>query len=99
MGLLLWREFEFSVSLYPVDPEFLENARQKAIYQMRRANHHPSLALWAGGNEMEKYELLVVKSSDPSEYQRYLDEYFALFLDTLLPAVYARHRTVVPNAI
>jgi beta-mannosidase len=80
MGLLLWCEFEFSVSLYPAAPEFLENVRQKAVYQVRRANHHPSLALWAGGNEMEKDELPAVKSSAPSEYPRYLDEYFALFV-------------------
>lgn len=94
MGLLLWCEFEFSVSLYPVAPEFLENVRQEAVYQVRRANHHPSLALWAGGNEMEKDELPAVKSSAPSEYPRYLDEYFALFLDTLLPAVYGNSHSI-----
>lgn len=94
MGLLLWCEFEFSVSLYPAAPEFLENVRQEAVYQVRRANHHPSLALWAGRNEMEKDELPAVKSSAPSEYPRYLDEYFALFLDTLLPAVYGNSHSI-----
>lgn len=48
-GVLLWSEFEFGDSLYPVNPEFLGNVREEAIYNVRRANHHPSLALWAGG--------------------------------------------------
>ena len=94
MGLLLWCEFEFSVSLYPVAPAFLENVRQEAIYQVRRANHHPSLALWAGGNEMEKDELPAVKSAAPSEYERYLNEYLTLFLDILLPAVYGNSHSI-----
>ncbi|KAL6851836.1 glycoside hydrolase family 2 protein [Trichoderma novae-zelandiae] len=94
MGILLWCEFQFSVSLYPVAPAFLENVRQEAVYQVRRANHHPSLALWAGGNEMEKDELPAVKSSAPSQYERYLSEYLLLFLDTLLPAVYGNSHSI-----
>ncbi|PNP42354.1 hypothetical protein TGAMA5MH_06036 [Trichoderma gamsii] len=94
MGILLWCEFEFSVSLYPVAPAFLENVRQEAVYQVRRANHHPSLALWAGGNEMEKDELPAVKSQAPDQYERYLGEYLELFLNTLLPAVYGNSRSI-----
>lgn len=48
-GVLLWSEFEFGDSLYPVNQEFLDNVREEAIYNVRRVNHHPSLALWAGG--------------------------------------------------
>ena len=94
MGILLWCEFEFSVSLYPVDEEFLENVRQEAVYQVRRTNHHPSMALWAGGNEMEKDELPQVNRSAPDQYQRYLGEYITLFLDTLLPAVYGNSHSI-----
>lgn len=49
-GVLLWSEFEFGDSLYPVNQEFLDNVREEAIYNVRRVNHHPSLALWAGGS-------------------------------------------------
>ena len=49
-GILMWSEFEFGDALYPVDPEFIENVVEEATYNVRRANHHPSLALWAGGN-------------------------------------------------
>lgn len=48
-GILMWSEFEFGDALYPVDPEFIENVVEEATYNVRRVNHHPSLALWAGG--------------------------------------------------
>jgi beta-mannosidase len=53
MGVLLWSEFEFGDALYSVGVEFLANDKEEANYQVRRVNHHPSLALWAGGNELE----------------------------------------------
>lgn len=94
MGILLWSEFEYGDALYPVDPDFLENARQEASYQVRRVNHHPSLALWAGGNELENLELYLVNVSAPDQYLRYKGEYETLFLDTLLPAVYGNSRSI-----
>lgn len=94
LGLLLWSEFEFGCALYPVHPEFLDNVRQEAEYQVRRINHHPSLTFWAGGNELENLELPSVKQVAPDEYDRYLAEYETLFLDTLLPAVYGNSRSI-----
>lgn len=94
MGILLWCEFEFSVSLYPVAPAFLENVRQEAVYQVRRANHHPSLALWAGGNEQEKGQLPALRKNFPNQYEKYLSDYLELFLNTLLPAVYGNSRSI-----
>ena len=40
MGILLWSEFEFGDSLYPVDKRFLHNVFKEAEYQVRRVNHH-----------------------------------------------------------
>lgn len=94
MGILLWSEFEFSDALYPVNAEFLENSRLEAVYQVRRINHHPSLALWAGGNELESLELSIVKETAPEEYDRYQAEYETLFINTLLPAVYGNSRSI-----
>lgn len=94
MGVMLWSEFQFSVSLYPVNPEFLENVRQEAVYNVRRINHHPSLAVWAGGNEMEKDELPIIRDKYKDQYPRYLAEYYELFLNTLLPAVYGNSRSI-----
>ncbi|KUI54617.1 Beta-mannosidase A [Cytospora mali] len=94
MGILLWSEFEFGDALYPVDPDFLENCREEAVYQVRRTNHHPSLALWAGGNELENLELKLVDYYATDEYDRYLHEYEKLFIDTLLPATYGNSHSI-----
>ncbi|KAG5986374.1 hypothetical protein E4U43_005533, partial [Claviceps pusilla] len=94
MGILLWSEFEFGDALYPVTPDFLENCRQEAVYQVRRVNHHPSLALWAGGNELENLELKLAEALAPEAFPTYLDEYDTLFMRTLLPAVYGNSRSI-----
>jgi beta-mannosidase len=53
-GILVWQEFIFSCSIYPLDdPEFLENVHQEVIENVRRLRHRASLALWCGNNEME----------------------------------------------
>ncbi len=53
-GILVWQEFIFSCSGYPLDiPEFLENVHQEVIQNVRRLRHRASLALWCGNNEME----------------------------------------------
>ncbi|PFH55869.1 hypothetical protein XA68_17481 [Ophiocordyceps unilateralis] len=94
MGILLWSEFQFSDAFYPVAPDFLENCRREAVYQVRRVNHHPSLALWAGNNELETLGLGQVNETAPGEYPRLLRDYEKLFLDTLLPAVYGNSRSI-----
>lgn len=53
-GILVWQEFIFSCSIYPLDnPEFVENVRVEAAENIRRLRHRASLALWCGNNEME----------------------------------------------
>jgi beta-mannosidase len=53
-GILVWQEFIFSCSIYPLDdPEFLENIRIEVVQNVRRLRHRASLALWCGNNEME----------------------------------------------
>lgn len=54
-GILIWQDFIFSCSIYPLDEqEFLENVRQEVIENVRRLRHRTSLALWCGNNEMEQ---------------------------------------------
>lgn len=53
-GILVWQDFIFSCSVYPLDdPEFLENVRVEVLENVRRLRHRASLALWCGNNEME----------------------------------------------
>jgi beta-mannosidase len=53
LGLLVWQDFMFGCSMYPGDAAFLEDVRREAIENVRRLRNHPSLALWAGNNEIE----------------------------------------------
>jgi beta-mannosidase len=53
-GILIWQDFIFSCSVYPLDdPAFLENVRIEVAENVRRLRHRASLALWCGNNEME----------------------------------------------
>jgi beta-mannosidase len=54
-GILLWQDFIFSCSIYPLDdPAFVENVRVEALENIHRLRHRASLALWCGNNEMEQ---------------------------------------------
>lgn len=71
-----------------------------------RTFHHPesssettnqisaSLALWAGGNELENLELEIVGAYGPEVLDRYRHEYEQLFLDTLLPVVFGNSKSI-----
>ena len=53
-GILVWQDFIFACSIYPLDNAvFLENVRSEVIENIRRLRHRASLALWCGNNEME----------------------------------------------
>jgi beta-mannosidase len=53
LGILVWQDFMFACSMYPGDAAFLDNVRREAVENVRRLRNHPSLALWAGNNEIE----------------------------------------------
>ena len=46
------------------------------------------------GNELESLELSTVNYTAPDEYDKYLAQYEQLFLDTLLPIVYANSKSI-----
>ena len=52
LGLLVWQDFAFACTLYPVDEAFAELVRPEAEAQIRRIRHRASLALWCGNNEI-----------------------------------------------
>lgn len=95
LGIMLWSEFEFGDALYPANQEFLDNAYEEAVYQVRRVNHHPSLTYWAGGNELENLEIPTAEeNASPERFQELLAEYEKLFLTTLFPAVFENSRSI-----
>jgi beta-mannosidase len=54
-GILVWQEFIFACSIYPLDDhDFLENVHEEVVQNIRRLRHRACLALWCGNNEMEE---------------------------------------------
>ncbi|CAG2116035.1 unnamed protein product, partial [Medioppia subpectinata] len=45
-GIMIWQDFMFACSLYPAHNEFLDSVKNEVITQVRRIQHHPSLAIW-----------------------------------------------------
>lgn len=43
----------FACSMYPATDDFLDNVKTEVKQQVRRLQHHPSIAIWAGNNENE----------------------------------------------
>lgn len=69
-GIMVWQDFMFACSTYPMTPERLANIKQEAIDNVVRLRNHPCIAIWCGNNEnhtawfnwgwMPKYEKLGV---------------------------------------
>jgi beta-mannosidase len=51
LGLLIWHDFMFSCMPYPSDRKFLASIKAEITQQVRRLQHHASIALWCGDNE------------------------------------------------
>lgn len=52
LGLMVWQDFMFACNLYPADAAFLDEVAAEVRDQVQRLNHHPSIALWCGDNEL-----------------------------------------------
>ena len=69
LGLLVWQEFGLSSSIMdstpPDDPSFAAYMAAEAGRVVPRLRHHPSLALWCGGNELAQEEVPLDESAAP----------------------------------
>ncbi len=52
LGILIWQDFMFSCMPYPSHEAFLESVRTEVTQQVRRLQHHASMAIWCGDNEV-----------------------------------------------
>jgi len=78
-GIMIWQDFMFACSIYPMNPEMLENIRQEAADNLIRLRNHACIALWCGNNEnhtawfnwgwMQKYDKLGVLSELRKDYK------------------------------
>jgi beta-mannosidase len=53
LGVLVWQDFMFACLDYPDSAGFAAEVAAEAAYQVRRLRNRPSLALWAGNNEVQ----------------------------------------------
>ncbi|KAH8697483.1 glycoside hydrolase superfamily [Talaromyces proteolyticus] len=51
LGILVWQDFMFACGSYPVFPSYLQSVESEARANVRRLRHHPSIIIYAGGNE------------------------------------------------
>ncbi|CAG2180030.1 unnamed protein product [Oppiella nova] len=77
-GIMIWQDFMFACELSPATPEFLDSVKTEVIQQVRRLQHHPSIAIWAGNNENELF--IAVWWHDRPEYY---PNYRKLYVDTI----------------
>ncbi|KAH7945806.1 hypothetical protein HPB49_015839 [Dermacentor silvarum] len=79
LGILIWQDLMFSVSLYPADKAFLRSVAVEVKQQVRRLQHHPCLIVWAGNNENEN-DLF---SDVWGDMINFLDDYRKLYVYTV----------------
>lgn len=81
-GILVWQDFMFSCSVYPLHrSEFIENIHKEVIDNVSRLRHRASLVLWCGNNEMDMgWEIW---DWDRGESDKYLESYKGFFYETL----------------
>ncbi|KZV60846.1 glycoside hydrolase family 2 protein [Peniophora sp. CONT] len=92
LGILAWSEFIFSDDLYPIDDWLLSSIKTEVQQNVRRVNKHPSVAQWAGGNEIEGIVTTVNQTVPNGNIA--LDEYVALFQDFLWAVAYGETKSV-----
>ncbi len=53
LGLMVWQDFMFAGTMYPIDSAFISSIETEVKYQINRLQAHPCLAIWCGNNEIE----------------------------------------------
>lgn len=53
LGIMVWQDFMFACSMYPGDPEFLQNVSEEVSFQIPRIASHPSVTIFNGNNEVD----------------------------------------------
>jgi beta-mannosidase len=51
-GIMLWHDFMFANTLYPVTNAFLANVQEEIIENVKRLRNHASVVFWCGNNEI-----------------------------------------------
>ena len=52
-GVMVWQDFALACAIYPQTDAFAAEIRDEATAVVQKLRNHPSLALWAGNNEID----------------------------------------------
>lgn len=100
-GILVWQDFMFACSVYPVEGAMAENIRAEAEYNLRRLRNHPCVALWCGNNECNDawygwgWKNRYIREGKP-EYSRIIEEQLELQYYGILPEAVAEFSPHTP---
>jgi beta-mannosidase len=64
-GIMVWQDFALACALYPQTAEFHQQMRMEAEAIVPMLRNHPSLAIWAGNNEIDAFYTFA-KRHDPN---------------------------------
>lgn len=76
-GILVWQDFALGCALYPQTAAFHEKMRIEAETVVALLRNHPSLALWAGNNEIDQFYQMWLPQVDPNIADRLSREVLA----------------------
>ena len=86
-GIMVWQDLMFANTMLPDDDAFLNNVREEVEEQVRRLQHHASLALWCGNNEIDvawhNWGWQHSYGIAPPDSTRMRDSYVALFEEAI----------------
>jgi beta-mannosidase len=98
-GILIWQDFMFACTYYPVDDKMLDIMRPEITYQTERLSGHASLALFCGNNEID-----VARKNWGWEKthgysipkKRMLDSQYEFLFERFIPEIIANSKSNVP---
>ena len=89
MGITIWQDFMFAGAQYPANPEFLRTVDMEVRHQVRRLQHHPSIAIWSGNNENEHW----VWKEGKKDVDHYKKDYVELYINHVMNGIFAEDTT------
>ncbi|XP_042909002.1 beta-mannosidase isoform X1 [Parasteatoda tepidariorum] len=100
LGILIWQDFMFACSLYPTDDDFIASVSTEITQQVRRLQHHASIAVWAGNNENEQAIAGSWWPAVKDNLEQYKIDYIHLYIKTIKPIVEREDptRTFLPSS-
>lgn len=85
-GILIWQDLMFGCAMYPTFDEFLASVHTEIQQNVRRLQHHASIAIYATNNENE-VALVQNWYGTNKEAMRFRDEYRRLYIDVVKQTV------------